>query len=79
MSLPDESASVADAYLVTVLNWTIATPIKLADWPALSAYVTRLRQRPSVARALAEEGRLYAEEQARHLAPAAEAHARAES
>ena len=56
--------SVADAYLVTVLTWAAATPIDLGDWPALRAYVTRLRARPSVARALAEEVPLYRREQA---------------
>jgi glutathione S-transferase len=60
-----EHFSVADAYLVTVLNWTRATPIDLSRWPALSAYSARLRQRPSVARALAEEGALYAAEHPR--------------
>ncbi len=36
--------SVADAYLVTVINWTTATPpIELAKWPALKAYYERLR------------------------------------
>jgi glutathione S-transferase len=54
--------SVADAYLTTVLFWTRATPIVLAKWPALKAYLERMRQRPSVARALAEEGALYAAE-----------------
>jgi glutathione S-transferase len=58
--------SVADAYLVTVLNWTIAVPIDLNDWPPLAAYVARLRERPSVAQALQEERRLYVAEQARH-------------
>jgi len=58
--------SVADAYLVTVLNWTMAVPIDLKDWPVLAGYVGRLRARPSVARALREEGQLYAAEQARH-------------
>jgi glutathione S-transferase len=57
--------SVADAYLVTVLNWTLAVPIALKDWPALDAYVGRLRSRPSVARALREEHPLFAAEQAR--------------
>jgi glutathione S-transferase len=57
--------SVADAYLVTVLNWTLAVPIALKDWPALDAYVGRLRTRPSVARALKEEQQLYAAEMAR--------------
>jgi glutathione S-transferase len=58
--------SVADAYLVTVLNWTLAVPIALEDWPALAACVRRLRSRPSVAKALQEEHQLFAAEQARH-------------
>jgi glutathione S-transferase len=53
------SFSVADAYLITVLTWSVATPIDLAKWPAIDAYVNRLRQRPSVARALAVEFPLY--------------------
>jgi glutathione S-transferase len=60
--------SVADAYLFTVLNWNIATPVDLARWPAVKAYYNRMRGRPSIARALAEEHALYAEEQARHKA-----------
>jgi glutathione S-transferase len=62
--------SVADAYLFTVLNWSVVTPIDLKKWPALSAYFARLRDRPSVAKAFAEERTLYAEEQARHKASA---------
>ncbi|MFP2925260.1 glutathione binding-like protein [Pyxidicoccus sp. 3LG] len=62
--------SVADAYLVTVLNWCIATPVDLSKWPVLSAYVARLSERPSVAKALAEERTLYMEELARHRASA---------
>ncbi|PTL81655.1 glutathione binding-like protein [Vitiosangium sp. GDMCC 1.1324] len=58
--------SVADAYLFTVLNWTQVTPVDLKKWPAISAYVSRLRDRPSVAKAFAEERVLYMEEQARH-------------
>jgi glutathione S-transferase len=59
--------SVADAYLVTVINWTMATPpIELAKWPALKAYYERLRTRPSVAKAIAEEFELYKAELARH-------------
>lgn len=60
--------SVADAYLVTVLGWTIATPIDLKNWKALSSYFRRERERPSVARAFAEERPLYAQELARHAA-----------
>jgi glutathione S-transferase len=60
--------SVADAYLFTVLNWSTATGIDLARWPAVKDYYARMRQRPSIAKALAEERALYAEQQARHKA-----------
>jgi glutathione S-transferase len=63
--------SVADAYLVTVINWTMATPpVELAKWPAVKAYYERLRARPSIARAIAEEFELYKAELARHKAAA---------
>jgi glutathione S-transferase len=63
--------SVADAYLVTVINWTMATPpIELAKWPSVKAYYERLRARPSIARAVAEEFELYKAELARHKAAA---------
>ncbi|HWO85889.1 MAG TPA: glutathione binding-like protein [Stellaceae bacterium] len=59
--------SVADAYLVTVINWTMATPpIELAKWPVVKAYYERLRTRPSIARAIAAEFELYKAELARH-------------
>ena len=61
--------SVADAYLFTVINWTMATPpIELAKWPAVKAYYERLRTRPSIAKAIAEEFELYKAELARHKA-----------
>lgn len=60
--------SVADAYLVTVLNWSAAAGVDLAKWPAVAAYYRRMLKRPSVARAVAEERALYAEEQARNKA-----------
>ena len=63
--------SVADAYLVTVINWTMATPpIELAKWPAVKAYYERLRTRPSIAKAIAEEFEMYKAEQARQKAAA---------
>ena len=63
--------SVADAYLVTVINWTMATPpIELAKWPTVKAYHERLRTRPSIARAIAEEFKLYRAGLARHKAAA---------
>jgi glutathione S-transferase len=60
--------TVADAYLVTVLGWSVVTPLGLGEWPALSAYVERVQARPSVARARAAEIPLYLEERARHAA-----------
>lgn len=66
-----ERFSVADAYLATVLNWTMATPqIDFRTWPAIKAYHARLRTRPSIARAIAEEYELFKAEQARHRAAA---------
>jgi glutathione S-transferase len=66
-----EHFSVADAYLVTIINWTMATPpIELARWPNVKAYYERLRARPSIARASAEEFKLYQAELARHKAAA---------
>ena len=63
--------SVADAYLVTVINWTMATPpIDLAKWPNIKAYYERTRARPSIAKALGEEFALYKAELARHKAAA---------
>jgi glutathione S-transferase len=63
--------TVADAYLVTVINWTMATPpVELAKWPAVKAYYERLRARPSIAKAVAEEFELYKAEIARHKAAA---------
>jgi len=54
-----ERFSVADAYLYAVLNWTLASPIELNDYPALEAFHSRTMERPSVARAFAEELPLY--------------------
>jgi glutathione S-transferase len=58
--------SVADAYLVTVLNWSRVTPVKLSTWPAIPAYVKRVHERAAVERAFSEETRLYVREKARH-------------
>ena len=63
--------SVADAYLVTIINWTLATPpVELAKWPTVKAYHARLRERPSIVRAVAEEFELYKAELARQKAAA---------
>ncbi|UGV25495.1 glutathione S-transferase [Rhodopseudomonas boonkerdii] len=66
-----ERFSVADAYLTTVLNWTTVIPqLDLHQWPAIKAYHGRMRERPSVVRAVSEEFKLFKAEQARHKAAA---------
>ena len=55
--------SIADGYLYTVLNWALVT-VGLADYPALKAFHGRMKERPSVARAFAEEHPLYQAAQA---------------
>lgn len=56
--LSGDSFSIADAYLVTVLNWQRAGGIDPAAWPKLAAYRNRIRERPAVMAALEAEGLL---------------------
>jgi glutathione S-transferase len=58
-TLVDGGFTVADAYLMTALNWCRAIKLRLDPWPALKAYQARHMQRPAVARATAEEFALY--------------------
>ena len=60
--------TIADAYLVTVLNWGRYSGIDLAQWPAVNAYYRRMLERPSVAKAVSEEIALYKAELARRNA-----------
>jgi glutathione S-transferase len=60
--------TVADAYLVTVLNWARFSGVDLSQFMAVDGYFNRLRERPSIARALAEELVLYQEQQVRRAA-----------
>ena len=57
--------SIADAYLATILNWAQATQVDLKQWPVVHEYHQRMLQRPSIAKAAAEEFALYKEEVAR--------------
>jgi glutathione S-transferase len=50
--------TVADAYLLTVLNWPRSAGVDLARFPSIRAYHERMLARPQVARALAEELKL---------------------
>lgn len=55
--------TVADAYLFWVLLVAPHGGVPLDNWPALTAYAARIRERPSVAKAIAIEAPLYAREQ----------------
>jgi glutathione S-transferase len=63
-----ESFTIADAYLTTVLNWCRAAGLDLKPWPSLMSYFSRMRRRPSIARAMQEETELYMAEHARKAA-----------
>lgn len=60
--------TIADAYLVTVLNWSQYAGVDLSEWPAVKTYFDRVQKRPAVSRAMAEETAAYAEEMARSKA-----------
>ncbi|WP_439574502.1 glutathione binding-like protein [Phreatobacter sp.] len=53
--LVGETFTVADAYLVTLLNWFRHVGTDLKQWPVMAAYHKRMLARPSVARAMAAE------------------------
>ena len=53
--LVEHHFTIADAYLVAVLNWCEYTGVDIKAFPTLSAYRTRLRARPGVAQAMADE------------------------
>ncbi len=57
--------TVADAFLVTVLNFSRGCAFDLSPWPDVLRYYQRLAKRPSVAAAMAVELPLYVAEQAR--------------
>jgi glutathione S-transferase len=58
--------SIADAYLLSLLNSTPPTRTDFSQWPAINAYYDRLLKRPSVARAMTEERVLHETQLARH-------------
>lgn len=47
--------SVADAYLLAVLNWCEHAGVPICDWPNVATWRASMRERPSVAQAMAEE------------------------
>ena len=54
--LTGDKFSVADAYLFTILNWSNGLKVDLSPYPALVAYLERVRARPSVQKAMTAEG-----------------------
>ena len=50
-----DTFTIADAYLLAVLNWAETAGYDLARYPGVLAWRTRMRRRPSVARAAAAE------------------------
>jgi glutathione S-transferase len=59
-----DNFTVADAYLVTVLNWSKFVGPDMAKWPAVKNYFERMIKRPNVAKAMAEETELFQQQQA---------------
>jgi glutathione S-transferase len=53
-----DAFTVADAYLLTVVNWMRPAGLDPNAWPRLKEYRARLSQRPSVRAALEAEGLL---------------------
>jgi glutathione S-transferase len=54
--LLSDAFTVADAYLLVMLNWLRPAGFDLAQWPRLKEYRARLSRRPSVQASLEAEG-----------------------
>ena len=54
--LAGNAFTIADACLFTILNWSHNLKVDLSPYPALVAYQERVRGRPSVQRAMTQEG-----------------------
>jgi glutathione S-transferase len=54
-TLVGDKFTVADAYLVTMLNWAVFLKVDLARWPTLAAYHRKHLKRPSVEKAMGIE------------------------
>lgn len=54
--LLDNTYSVADAYLFTVLGWAKYIKLDLSAWPNLTGFQARMASRPAVQRAMKAEG-----------------------
>lgn len=54
-ALVGKSFTVADAYLITLLNWFGFVGVELKKWPTINAYHQKHLQRPAVVQALGVE------------------------
>lgn len=54
--LTGDTFAAPDAYLFTMLTWAKRLALDLEQWPSLSGFVDRVRERPAVAETLAVEG-----------------------
>ena len=52
----EDAFTIADAYLFVVANWANFTGIDLAKWPRLSAFASRIAERPTTQAAMRAEG-----------------------
>jgi glutathione S-transferase len=53
--LVGSTCTVADADLVTMLNWAVFLKVDLAKWPGIAAYPQKHLKRPSVVKAMGVE------------------------
>ncbi|WP_028079641.1 glutathione transferase GstA [Solimonas soli] len=58
--LVDERFTVADAYLLVILNWAQHVRMTMSRWPALAAYHRRLLELPAVREVMRRERERYA-------------------
>jgi glutathione S-transferase len=59
--LAAEHFTVADAYLLVILNWAVHVQMPMPRWPAIAAYHQRLLGQPAVREALRRERQRYAQ------------------
>jgi len=54
--LTGKQFTIADAYMFTCLNWSKHVGLDLSTWSNINSYMNRVSERPSVMRAMKEQG-----------------------
>lgn len=54
--LMGDEMTIADIYALTILRWSGYVGLSLAPWPAITAFIGRMQERPSVQAAIKAEG-----------------------